>query len=123
MKLGAFSISLAVKDLEASQAFYEKLGFTLFAGEKEHNYLIMKNEDKIIGLFQGMFDQNIMTLNPGWDQDCNTLESFDDVRSIHETLKSNGIQSEQVVLDNPEGPGSFVITDPDGNAILIDQHI
>jgi predicted lactoylglutathione lyase len=123
MKLGAFSISLAVKDLQASKAFYEELGFSVFAGQSEHHYLIMKNGQTLVGLFQGMFEQNILTFNPGWDQDAAALEQFEDVREIHENLKKAGIPTQQEKLENPEGPGSFVIQDPDGNTILIDQHV
>lgn len=123
MKLGAFSISLNVKDLSVSKEFYEKLGFTVFGGQKEHGYLIMKNGDTIIGLFQGMFEQNILTFNPGWDQDCNTLKDFSDVRELHKEIKNQNIATDQVSLDGEVGPGSFVVIDPDGNPILIDQHI
>lgn len=123
MKLGAFSISLAVKDLQASKTFYEQLGFSVFAGQAEHHYLIMKNGQTLIGLFQGMFEQNILTFNPGWDQDATALKQFEDVREIHGHLKKAGIPTQQEKLENPGGPGSFVIQDPDGNAILIDQHV
>lgn len=123
MKLGAFSLSLSVKDLSASKNFYEKLGFRTFAGELKMNYLIMKNEDTLIGLFQGMFSNNIITFNPGWDQNASNLEAFDDVRTIQSNLKSNGINLQrEVQIDNTEGPASIVLTDPDGNQILIDQH-
>jgi len=123
MKLGAFSVSLSVKDLNASKVFYEKLGFTVFAGEMEKNYLIMKNEHILIGLFQGMFEQNILTFNPGWNQDAQTLKEFDDVRKIQQALKQNGIQLEQEADENATGPASIVVVDPDGNPILIDQHV
>lgn len=123
MKLGAFSISLAVKDLAVSKTFYEKLGFSVFAGDMDKNYLIMKNEATLIGLFQGMFENNILTFNPGWDQDAQTLESYDDVRQIQESLKSQGIEFAQEADSSTSGPASFVIMDPDGNAILVDQHI
>lgn len=122
MKLGAFSVSLAVKDLQASKAFYEKLGFSVFAGKEERNYLIMKNEDTLIGLFQGMFENNILTFNPGWDQSANILSEFEDVRQIKEHLAAEGIETVQENLPSDSGPGSLVIMDPDGNAILIDQH-
>ncbi|GAB5539290.1 MAG: hypothetical protein Salg2KO_13930 [Salibacteraceae bacterium] len=122
MKLGAFSISLSVKDLKASKAFYEKLGFTEFAGTLEHKYLIMKNETTLIGLFQGMFEGNLLTFNPGWDSDANPIDQFDDVRKIEEELKAHGIQTEQATTDSESGPASFVVIDPDGNPILIDQH-
>ncbi|MGI9550507.1 MAG: VOC family protein [Aurantibacter sp.] len=123
MKLGAFSISLAVKDLQVSKDFYEKLGFTVFAGGMEMNYLIMKNEDSLVGLFQGMFENNILTFNPGWDQSAKTLESFDDVRDIQKSLKNHGINLDREADESTSGPGSIVLMDPDGNAILIDQHI
>ena len=123
MKLGAFSISLSVKDIKASKEFYEKLGFTVFAGDLENNYLIMKNEDTLIGLFQGMFDGNILTFNPGWDSSAKKLESFDDVRDIQRALKSKGIKLESEPDENSEDPTSFVVKDPDGNTILIDQHV
>lgn len=122
MKLGAFSISLSVKDINASKAFYEKLGFEVFGGNLEYNYLIMKNGSTLIGLFQEMFEGNLLTFNPGWDDNAQNLDSFDDVRVIHKTLDSQGLATEQVKLDSSEGPGSFVVIDPDGNPILIDQH-
>ncbi|UII75448.1 VOC family protein [Flagellimonas sp. HMM57] len=123
MKLGAFSISLAVKNLEVSKEFYETLGFTVFAGELERNYLILKNENTLIGLFQGMFENNILTFNPGWDANAQNLDAFDDVRTIQKHLKKNGITPVKEADENSEGPASFVITDPDGNTILIDQHV
>lgn len=123
MKLGAFSISLAVKDLQASRKFYEALGFTVFAGQAEKNYLIMKNGDSLVGLFQGMFDNNVLTFNPGWDSSANTLEEFEDVREIQEELRAKGFQFVKEVEPDTEGPGSFVVVDPDGNPILIDQHV
>lgn len=123
MKLGAFSVSLSVKDIHASKTFYETLGFSVFAGDIEHNYVIMKNGDSIIGLFQGMFEQNILTFNPGWDQNANTLESYDDVRTIQKHLKSNAVKLEKETDDSTSGPASIVFYDPDGNTILIDQHI
>ncbi|MDC1221314.1 VOC family protein [Salibacteraceae bacterium] len=123
MKLGAFSVSLSVKDLTKSKEFYETLGFSEFAGGMEQNYLIMKNEGTLIGLFQGMFENNILTFNPGWDSNANTLGSFDDVRSIQQTLKSKGLSLENEADESTTGPESFVVIDPDGNAILIDQHI
>jgi len=123
MKLGAFSISLTVKDLKKSQEFYETLGFTVFAGNHEMNYLIMKNENALVGLFQGMFDQNILTFNPGWDENANVLDSFDDVRSIQKSLKSTDIKLDSEVDESTSGPGSIMLTDPDGNKILIDQHV
>ncbi|NNK12304.1 MAG: VOC family protein [Flavobacteriaceae bacterium] len=123
MKLGAFSISLAVKDINTSKTFYENLGFKLFAGDLEKNYVIMKNEDTLIGLFQGMFENNILTFNPGWDSNAATLNDFDDVREIQKELKSRGIKLQSEVKEDTKGPGSFVVLDPDGNAILIDQHV
>ncbi len=123
MKLGAFSISLSVKDLEVSKDFYENLGFTVFAGSQENNYLIMKNEDSLIGLFQGMFDGNIITFNPGWDSSAQKIEDFDDVREIQKQLKRHKIKLERETDETTSGPGSIVVTDPDGNTILIDQHV
>ncbi|WP_439150904.1 VOC family protein [Winogradskyella sp.] len=124
MKLGAFSISLAVKDIKASKTFYENLGFSVFGGDIEKNYLIMKNESTLIGLFQGMFENNILTFNPGWDQDAKPIENYKDVREIQEHLKSKEVTfASEIDSDTNSGPASFVILDPDGNAILIDQHI
>ncbi len=123
MKLGAFSASLSVKDLQISKAFYEKLGFVVFAGDPEHNYLIMKNENALIGLFEGMFDQNILTFNPGWDENADPIAQFDDVRAIQKDLKSKGLTLEREPDAGSKGPGSIVLSDPDGNAILIDQHV
>ncbi len=123
MKLGAFSISLSVKDLAVSKSFYENLGFTVFAGSMESNYLIMKNGNALVGLFQGMFENNIMTFNPGWDENAKTLEDYDDVRDIQKHLKNNSISLQTEADENSTGPASIVLTDPDGNTILIDQHI
>ncbi|MGB5228943.1 MAG: VOC family protein [Eudoraea sp.] len=123
MKLGAFSISLNVKDINVSKEFYENMGFKVFAGEIEKNYLIMKNENSLIGLFQGMFENNILTFNPGWDTDANKLNDFDDVREIQSELKEKGIKLESKADESTSGPGNFVIIDPDGNTILIDQHV
>lgn len=123
MKLGAFSISLAVKDLMVSKQFYETLGFTVFAGELERNYLIMKNGNALIGLFQGMFEQNILTFNPGWDENASKLAAFDDVREIQKHLKQQGVTLNSEADENSSGPGSFTVTDPDGNTLLIDQHV
>lgn len=123
MKLGAFSISLNVKDINISKTFYETLGFEVFAGNIEHNYLIMKNGNALVGLFQGMFEDNILTFNPGWDENANTLESYDDVRDIQKHLKSNNIKVKKETDADTLGPASMVIMDPDGNTILIDQHI
>ena len=123
MKLGAFSISLAVKDIKKSKTFYENLGFTVFAGDLKMNYLIMKNGNSLIGLFQGMFENNILTFNPGWDENAQELKEYDDVRSIQEKLKEKNITLDREVNSNSTGPASIVLTDPDGNHILIDQHI
>lgn len=123
MQLGAFSISLSVKDIHASKAFYETLGFAVFAGSVDKNYLIMKNGNALIGLFQGMFPNNILTFNPGWDENANKLENFDDVRNIQQHLKNNNIKLEKEADENTSGPASFVVMDPDGNAVLIDQHV
>ena len=123
MELGTFSISLSVKDLEASKSFYEKLGFEVFGGDMAQNWLIMKNGDHTIGLFQGMFEKNIMTFNPGWDHNANTLDSFTDVRDLQKKIKAQGIAIESEADENTTGPASLVINDPDGNPILIDQHV
>ena len=122
MKLGAFSISLSVKDITTSKQFYENLGFKVFAGSLEKKYLIMKNENALIGLFQGMFENNILTFNPGWDENAKNLEKFDDVREIQEQLKSKGISIDNEADKNSKGPASFMVKDPDGNVILFDQH-
>ena len=122
MKLGAFSISLNVKDLKTSKQFYEKLGFTVLGGAMEQNYLIMKNENSLIGLFQGMLPSNVLTFNPGWDENGQNIESFDDVRKIQEHLKSEGIELDSEADVSTTGPASFMLTDPDGNVIYIDQH-
>ena len=123
MKLGAFSISLNVKDINISKEFYETLGFTVFARELKMNYLIMKNGESLIGLFQGMFESNILTFNPGWDQSANLLDTYDDVRKIQSELKSENITLITEADESTKGPASIVLTDPDGNQILIDQHI
>ena len=123
MKLGAFSISLSVKDIIASKAFYETIGFSVFAGDMERNYLIMKNGESIIGLFQGMFENNILTFNPGWDQNANNLETYDDVRDIQKHIKSSNISLIKEANETTKGPESITFLDPDGNAILIDQHV
>lgn len=123
MKLGAFSISLAVKDIKASREFYEKLGFTAFGGNQDDNWLILQNGDATIGLFQGMFEANIITFNPGWDQNAKELAEFTDVRDIQSTLKQSGLQLQtEVDPEKASGPGHLVLVDPDGNTILIDQH-
>ena len=123
MELGAFSVSLTVKDLQASKDFYEKLGFSSMGGDMAHNYLIMKNEDTIIGLFQGMFENNILTFNPGWDQSAQPLETFDDVRDIQTRLKAEGLELALEADPATSGPAHIFLTDPDGNPILIDQHV
>ena len=123
MELGAFSISLAAKDIEKSKIFYEKLGFKVFAGDPSQNWLIMKNGDHSIGLFQGMFETNILTFNPGWDKDCKKLELFTDVRELHKKFKSEGIEISSESITSETGPSSFSVIDPDGNSILIDQHV
>ena len=123
MDLGAFSVSLAVKDLEQSRQFYEQLGFEVFGGQPEQNWIIMKCGDHIISLFQGMFEKNILTFNPGWDQNAQETKSFDDVRAIQAELKSHGVALDQEVdRASASGPASIMLTDPDGNQILIDQH-
>ncbi|WP_196888400.1 VOC family protein [Aureivirga sp. CE67] len=123
MKLGAFSISLTVKDLQKSKEFYEKLGFSTIGGSEEMNYLILKNNNAIIGLFQGMFDKNIITFNPGFDESGNTLDSFEDVREIQKNLKKNNIKLDSEADETTSGPAHITLTDPDGNQILIDQHV
>lgn len=123
MKLGAFSLSLSVRDINASKLFYENLGFTAFAGSLEKNYLIMKNGNALIGLFQGMFENNILTFNPGWDENAALVEQFDDVREIQRQLKSKGIKIESEADESTSGPASFIMYDPDGNAVFIDQHV
>lgn len=122
MKLGAFSVSLSVKNINTSKQFYENLGFKVFAGGMEKNYLIMKNENALIGLFHGMFEGNILTFNPGWDENANNVEKFDDVREIQRQLKSKGITINPEADENTSGPASIMVTDPDGNVVLIDQH-
>ena len=122
MQLGTFSVSLAVKDIEASKVFYEKLGFTVFGGNQAQNWLIMKNGDHVIGLFQGMFDKNILTFNPGWNSDAQKLDSFTDVRELQRQLKASGVTLASEADETTTGPASFVMVDPDGNSILIDQH-
>ena len=123
MTLGAFSISLSVKDLKTSKKFYETMGFTVFAGEMEKNYFIMKNGNALIGLFQGMFENNIITFNPGWDENATKLDAFDDVRTIQKHLKAHDITLNREADENTSGPASIVFYDPDGNVILIDQHV
>jgi len=123
MKLGAFSVSLNVKDIEASKKFYETLGFTVSVGDQKMNYLIMKNGSTLIGLFQGMFEGNILTFNPGWDENATTLQEFEDIRVIQRKLKAGGIKLEIEADEKATGPASLTIMDPDGNVILLDQHI
>lgn len=123
MKLGVFSVSLAVKDLKASVTFYETLGFEKFGGDLDKNYLIMKNDKTLIGLFQGMFPNNILTFNPGWDENANVLEDFKDVREIQAELKSKNVDFATEADEQSKGPASFVVIDPDGNTILVDQHV
>ena len=123
MELGAFSISLAVKDIDASKTFYQKLGFTVFGGDISQNWLIMKNDDQIIGLFQGMFEKNSLTFNPGWDSNANNLDTFTDIRAIQRHLKEQGVELMSEVDESSAGPASIVLLDPDGNPILIDQHV
>ena len=123
MELGAFSVSLAVNDLEVSKLFYEKLGFTVFGGDPSQNGLMMKNGDHAIGLFQGMFDQNILTFNPGWNRDAEELKDFPDVRELQRQIKSRGVELLSEADQNTTGPASFMIVDPDGNTILVDQHV
>jgi catechol 2,3-dioxygenase-like lactoylglutathione lyase family enzyme len=123
MQLGAFSISLAVKDLAASRAFYEKLGFKVFAGDAARNWLIMKNGDHAIGLFQGMFERNTLTFNPGWDSNASRLEAFTDVRELQRRLKEQGVPLVAEADETTTGPAYFMAIDPDGNPVLVDQHV
>jgi catechol 2,3-dioxygenase-like lactoylglutathione lyase family enzyme len=123
MELGAFSISLAVKDIEASKVFYEKLGFEVFGGDASQNWLILKNSDHTIGLFQGMFEKNILTFNPGWDSNARELETYTDVRELQRQLKEQGLDLISEADETTSGPASFMVADPDGNPILVDQHV
>lgn len=123
MELGAFSVSLSVKDIEASRAFYEKLGFTVFGGDQAQHWLIMKNGVHVIGLFQGMFPTNILTFNPGWNHEGKTLAAFDDIRVLQRRLKSRGLELMTEADETSSGPASLMLADPDGNVILLDQHI
>ena len=123
MELGAFSVSLTVKDIDASKSFYEKLGFQVYHGDAAQNWLILKNGDHIIGLFQDMFEKNILTFNPGWDQDANELETYTDIRELQKHLKAQGIEIPGEIEEATTGPASFMIFDPDGNPILFDQHV
>jgi catechol 2,3-dioxygenase-like lactoylglutathione lyase family enzyme len=122
MDLGAFSVSLAVKDLEASRTFYERLGFATFHDQAAHGWVILKNGDVVIGLFQGMFERNILTFNPGWDHDAQPVDPFTDVRELQRQLRDGGVTCEQEADESTTGPASFIVNDPDGNPILIDQH-
>lgn len=122
MKLGAFSVSLSVKDISASKSFYEKMGFSVFAGDIARNYLIMKNGNALVGLFQGMFEGNILTFNPGWDENAQNMEEFDDVREIQRQLKNDMVALMTEADETSSGPASIMLADPDGNMILIDQH-
>ncbi len=123
MELGAFSVSLAVKDIAASKSFYEELGFTAVMGDQSNGWLIMKNGYRVIGLFQGMFEKNILTFNPGWDSDAQKLDSFTDVRELQRQLKASGVEMITEADESTTGPASFMIADPDGNTILVDQHV
>jgi lactoylglutathione lyase len=122
MKLGAFSVSLTVKDIHLSKSFYENLGFQVFGGDITQNWLIMKNENCIIGLFQGMFEKNILTFNPGWNENAENLASFTDIRDLQKQLKEKGIKLITEADESTQGPAHFTIEDPDGNQILVDQH-
>jgi lactoylglutathione lyase len=123
LQLGNFSVSLAVKNLEVSLAFYQKLGFTPFGGDPKQGWVILKNGAAIVGLFQGMFEKNLLTFNPGWDDECNTLPHYTDVRELQRRLKAEGIVPVKAADETTKGPESFVIVDPDGNPILVDQHV
>ena len=123
MELGAFSVSLAVKNIEASRAFYEQLGFAVFHGEQSQGWLIMKNGQHVLGLFQGMFEKNILTFNPGWNQDAEPLQEFTDVRELQKALRKNGVELIAEADENTTGPASLMVVDPDGNTILLDQHV
>jgi lactoylglutathione lyase len=123
MQLGTFSLSLAVKDLQASFSFYEKLGFTVFGGDAAQNWLILKNGETVIGLFQGMFEGNILTFSPGWDGNAQKLEAFTDVRDLQRELSGLGLEIEGNALETPSGPANFMLRDPDGNSVLFDQYV
>jgi catechol 2,3-dioxygenase-like lactoylglutathione lyase family enzyme len=123
MQLGAFSVSLSVRDIQASRQFYENLGFSVMGGDITQNWLILKNENAIIGLFQGMFEKNILTFNPGWDQNAQQLTAFEDVRDIQKALREKGISIVAEADETSKGPAHIVVFDPDGNQILIDQHV
>ena len=123
MELGNFSVSLSVKDIAASREFYEKLGFAVFGGDQEQNWLILKNGDVVIGLFQGMFERNMLTFNPGWDGNAQPLTSFTDVRELQRQLKAQGVELVNEADETTTGPASFIVADPDGNPVLFDQHV
>ena len=123
MRLGNFSVSLAVKDIAASRAFYEKLGFTMVSGDQSKNWIVLQNENTKIGLFQGMFPRNMLTFNPGWDSNKNTLPDFEDVRDLQKTLQARGLTPNPAADESTAGPAYLMLTDPDGNPILIDQHV
>lgn len=123
MELGNFSVSLAVKDIEASKQFYQKLGFKAFGGDQSQNWLILKNANHVIGLFQGMFEKNILTFNPGWNSDAQQLKEFTDVRELQRQLKAQGLSLIVEADERSTGPASFMVADPDGNTILVDQHV
>ena len=123
MELGAFSVSLAVKDIEKSKQFYEKLGFEIVGGDQSQNWLIMRCAGHTIGLFQGMFEKNILTFNPGWDKNANNLDSFTDIREILKTIKANGVEVAHETIEGDSGPANFALEDPDGNPVLFDQHV
>ena len=123
MELGNFSVSLAVKDIQASKAFYEKLGFQVFFGDVSQNWLILKNGDHAIGLFQGMFERNILTFNPGWDSNAQALATFTDVRELQRQLRAHDLEFVSEADESTTGPASFMVVDPDGNPILLDQHV
>lgn len=123
MILGTFSVSLSVKDIHVSKSFYESLGFRVFGGDISQNWLIMKSGNCTIGLFQGMFENNILTFNPGWDENATKIDSFTDIRDIQRQLKTNGIELQTEADENASGPASFTVVDPDGNVILVDQHV
>ena len=122
MDLGVFSLSLSVKDLAVSRAFYEKLGFDTLGGDEAQGYLILKNGETVIGLFQGMFEGNILTFNPGWDSSAQEVDPFTDVRELQRELKASGITFTVESDDSTAGPGHFILSDPDGNVIMVDQH-
>lgn len=123
MELGAFSISLAVKDIEASRTFYERLGFEVFGGDISQNWLILKNGDHVIGLFQGMFEKNSLTFNPGWDSNEHLRVAFTDIRDLQRRLKEQGVEFVSEADESTAGPAGFIILDPDGNPIIVDQHV